>query len=186
MRHVRRSGPFYRLASPSWSDPLDTQYSMRDGGRWNPKGEFGALYLNATVEVAAANARHLHAKRAIKLFDLKPEARPQLLTVNVEQIEALDVVSAAGLEAIGFPATYPLGVDHARSQAVARQAYGTGGFAGVACRSNAEAVKGSWVGEELAVFDKAMGNVTIASAGAAQEFSNWYPDADPDSVRRTA
>ncbi len=46
-------------------------------GAGSTPGEFGALYLNATVRVAAANARAQHSGRAIKLFDLLPEARPE-------------------------------------------------------------------------------------------------------------
>ncbi|MBV8709252.1 MAG: RES domain-containing protein, partial [Acidobacteriaceae bacterium] len=73
---VHRSGFYYRVVAPNWVNPADTSYSKRQGGRWNPPGEFGALYLNADVHVAAANARAQHAGRALKLFDLLPEARP--------------------------------------------------------------------------------------------------------------
>ena len=67
-RSVSRGGPYDRVAAPEWIDPADTAYSKQRGGRWNPVGELGALYLNATIQVAAANARAQHARRAIKLL----------------------------------------------------------------------------------------------------------------------
>jgi hypothetical protein len=43
-----RGGALYRVADPSWDDPLDVEYCTRSGGRWNPAGSFGVHYLNAT------------------------------------------------------------------------------------------------------------------------------------------
>jgi len=80
LESIRRSGTYFRVFKPEWNDPLDTTYARRSSdNRWNPPGEFGALYLNKTLEVAAANARRQHAGRVIGLFDLKPARRPWLL-----------------------------------------------------------------------------------------------------------
>ena len=57
MQTVERAGERYRVCDPSWRDPLDTTYAKRFGGRWNVADSLGALYLNATIAVAAANAR---------------------------------------------------------------------------------------------------------------------------------
>ncbi|MGH2997143.1 MAG: hypothetical protein ACRDM9_12585, partial [Gaiellaceae bacterium] len=57
-RTIRRGGPYNRLAEPSWSDPLDTSYSRRRGGRWNPPGSFGALYLNRDLRIARLQVQH--------------------------------------------------------------------------------------------------------------------------------
>lgn len=51
--------------------------------RWNPPGEFGALYLNATSQRRWANAqRHVESILGTvgTLYDLLPALRPQLST----------------------------------------------------------------------------------------------------------
>ena len=72
------------------------------GGRWNPAGVFGALYLTCDVRVAAANTRARFAHRAVKLFDLRAEARPQLVLVDVASVSVLDAVSADAIADLGF------------------------------------------------------------------------------------
>lgn len=174
MRTVRRSGLYYRVAAPHWVDPSDTSYSKRYGGRWNPAGEFGALYLNATVRVAAANVRARHAGRAIKLFDLLPEARPELITFDVPEVEVLDAMTTDGVAALGFADTFPFGIPWSSCQPIAREAYG-GGVSGVAARSYAEASATSFAGEELALFD----TVPLSNLHRRQSFHEWYPDPIP-------
>lgn len=170
---AERGGDYYRVVAPDWIDPLDTPYSKASGGRWNPAGEFGALYLNADLRVAAANARAQHAGRAIKLFDLLPDARPELVTVQVPPIDVVDASSSAGVAALGFAANFPFGVPWPPCQAVARSARGAG-IAGVAARSNAEATRTQTIGEELAVFE----GVTLRER-RRRRFSDWYPDPIP-------
>lgn len=99
---VYRGGLCYRVVAPNWVNPADTSYSKKQRGRWNPPGEFGALYLNVDVHVAAAKARAQHAGRAIKLFDLVPEARPELVTFDVPWVEALDACTQKGVAVLGF------------------------------------------------------------------------------------
>jgi RES domain-containing protein len=167
-----RSGEYYRVCKPQWADCADTTFSKDHGGRWNPPGEFGALYLNATLRVAAANARRQHAGRAIGLFDLRPQRRPQLATFAVPRVRVVDVVSAQGVAQLQLPSTYPVDVDWPSCQAIARRAYET--LAGVASRSAAEARAGEVVGEELAIFD-----TLSLSAPRRAPFSEWYPDPAP-------
>jgi RES domain-containing protein len=138
---LTRGGRYYRVVDRTSIDPLDTSYSKASGGRWNPPREFGALYLFATPSVAAANARCQFTRRAINLFDLLPAARPELVTVDVPRISALDVVTARGVRAAGLPATYPYGVSWPPCQAIARDAYADD-VPSVAARSNAEASSG--------------------------------------------
>lgn len=178
MIRIARSGRYFRVANPLWIDPLDPSYAKRYGGRWTPKGQFGALYLNAGIDVAAANARWQHRDRAIQLFDLRPESRPALITLAFEPHEVVDVVTGAGLADIGFPSTYPIGVSHAKCHAIARTAY-AGEIQGVACRSAAEATEASWIGEELTVFDRAL---PLAEIAPRRRFAEWYPDAKPDDA----
>lgn len=171
---VTRGGRYYRVVDPSYFNPLDTSYAKRAGRRWNPPGEFGALYLCATIAVAAANARYQFVGRAVKLFDLLPAARPELVTVDVPNLDVVDVVTVSGVAAVGLPPSYPYGVPWPPCQAIARDAY-SDGVAGVAARSNAEATASSCVGEELAVFDSFTGLVPASRV----EFALWYPDPMP-------
>ena len=173
-RTVLRRGVYYRVVAPGWIDPANTAYSKQYGGRWNPAGEFGALYLNATLVVAAANARAQHAGRAIKLFDLLPEARPELVTFDVPMINVLDVCTSDGLAALGFAENFPYGVAWAPCQAIAREAH-SAGIAGVAARSHAEVTSTAFVGEELAVFE----DTILSELRARRSFDEWYPDPIP-------
>lgn len=175
MKRLSRGGRYYRVANPNWADPLDPSYSKRYGGRWTPPGEFGALYLCATIDVAAANARAQHRNRAIKLFDLRPQARPSLVMVNVPENRFLDVITDAGIAALRLPHAYPFGVAYERCWPIARRAYEEH-IAGVACRSNAEATSTFWVGKELALFDYSL---PVRRVGKIKPFAQWYPDAIP-------
>jgi RES domain-containing protein len=173
-RTVLRGGVYYRVVAPGWTDPANTAYSKQHGGRWNPQGEFGALYLNATVNVAAANARAQHSGRAIKLFDLLPEARPELVIFDVPMSDVLDVCTPEGLRALGFADNFPYSAPWPPCQAIAREAHAAG-IAGVAARSNAEVMPSTFVGEELALFEE----VSVGPPKARQRFDKWYPDPIP-------
>lgn len=175
MLAVSRGGTYFRLYKPGWSDPLDSSFARLHGGRWTPPGEFGALYLNATISVAAANARHQHARRAIQLFDLRPEKRPSLLDVVVPTSLVADVVSPEGIAGLALPSSYPLGVDYAQCWPVARAAYAEARLAGIACRSNAECTAAHCVGEELAWFDRSK----LPRKRRRRDFAHWYPGPHP-------
>src|SRR5918994_949577 len=57
-RTIRRGGSYNRLAEPSWADLLDTSHSLQYGGRWNPPGSFGVLYLNRDLRMARLQVQH--------------------------------------------------------------------------------------------------------------------------------
>jgi RES domain-containing protein len=172
---VSRSGAYYRVCKPEWNNCADTSYAKANGARWNPRGAFGALYLCATVEIAAANARSQHSGRAIGLFSLRPERRPQLQRFDVTSARFIDVVTARGVAAAGLPPEFPHGVSWSRCQAIAASTY-EAGERGVACRSAAECSATSWLGEELAVFDSAPQPKPV---GKPRVFRDWYPDLIP-------
>ncbi len=177
MKSLARGGTYYRVFKPGWSDPLDTKYAKQSKqSRWNPPGEFGALYLNRNLEVAAANARKQHARRAIGLFDLKPEKRPSLLQVSVSESRVLDAVTVAGVAALRLPKSYPLGVSVERCWPIARRAYDDAKLSGVSYRSAAECTETSWLGEELAWFDR---SPRLRENGPRRPFNAWYPDVYP-------
>ena len=171
---VNRSGPYFRVCKPEWIDCGDMSFSKTVGGRWNPRGEFGALYLNATVRVAAAQARHQHEGRAIALFDLRPERRPILASFDVPAVIVVDVVSADAIRSLDLPSAYPVGVTWAPCQQIARTAYSSD-IAGVAARSAAEARPNDVVGEELAYFDSQPALNELERTA----FADWYPDPYP-------
>jgi hypothetical protein len=130
--------------------------------------------LNANVRVAAANARARHAGRAIKLFDLLPEARPELVTFEVPMVEVLDAYTPDGIAALGFAENFPYGVTWPPCQAIAREAH-SAALAGVASRSNAEVTATASVGEELALFEE----IVVGPPSARRPFHQWYPDPIP-------
>jgi RES domain-containing protein len=163
------------VCKPEWVSCSDTSYAKRFGGRWTPPDEFGALYLCATLEVAAAVARAQHAGRAVPLFSLRPSRRPQLQSFAVTGTQFVDVVTDEGLAAAGLAVAYPYGVDYKACWPVARQAY-LARERGIACRSAAECRPDFWLGEELAVFDN---GPMPRTAGRRRSFSEWYPDVVP-------
>jgi hypothetical protein len=170
--HITRDGTYYRVFEAGWDDCADTSYSKLCGGRWNPPGEFGALYLNRTLDVARANARALYAGAFYRPEDLTGEAELQLQEFVVPKHAVLDCVSETGVVACGFPSSYPFGHrDHAPCQVIARDEFAAG-TSGVAARAAAEASETHFVGEELALFDRVSGD---AIKGHCYRFSEWYP-----------
>lgn len=85
------------MADSDWSDPLDTSYAARSGGRWNPPGSFGVLYLNATTDVACANVVRQLAGQPFGPEDLDPDSAPVLVSVQVPENSYVDAVTARGL-----------------------------------------------------------------------------------------
>jgi hypothetical protein len=172
---VRRGGTFHRLAEPHWTDALDTSHSRRVGGRWNAPGEFGVLYLNATVDVARLQAAHKLAGHPYEIEDLEPVFQHDLVEVHVADTEALDLVSDAGLTAAGLPPSYPLDgnrrrIGHDRCRPVARAAYEKERLPAIACRSAAAGA--SRTDEELAIFDRYV--TALAAQMRRRPFASWF------------
>jgi RES domain-containing protein len=176
LTYIIRHGSYYRVCKPDWVDCGDTSYSRRFGGRWTPPGEFGALYLCASIEVAAAVARAQHMGRAIPLFSLRPSRRPQLQRFSVAGETFVDLVTEQGVAAAGFPPDYPYAVTPEQCWSVAREAYAHHDN-GIACRSAAECGPRTWLGEELAKFDSSRRPRRV---GERLPFSKWYPDVIAD------
>jgi RES domain-containing protein len=171
---VRRGGAFNRLAEPSWSDPLDTSYSKRRGGRWNAPGSFGVLYLNASDPTARLQVHHKLAGHPYAIEDLDPTEQHDLVEVHVTEADVLDCASDQGLQAVGLPASYPLDDDarpvpHEDCQPVGAAAY-LEPLSGIACRSAAAGA--AQPDEELAVFDRAVTHAVTQTG--RRPFSDWY------------
>lgn len=157
-RRVRRGGEYLRVANPAWADPLDTTFSRRTGGRWNPPGSFGALYLNRDLRTAMANARRFLAEQGgLSLLDLKPERRPVAVRCAVSPRLLGNAVTGQGLTALGLPPEYPWQVGWDRCQPIGAQLR-EAGEVGLAVRSAAECTgPGQWVGEEAVLFEPVRG-----------------------------
>lgn len=169
MRHVNRSGRYFRIAERSWDAPLSPDHSRKRGGRWNPPGSFGVIYLNRTVELARAQVRRKLEPRGIRPEDLDPAAGPNLVTVDIPRKRYVDAVSTAGLESLGLPATYPRSksnreVPHSDCQPIGRKAWEAGEH-GIACRSAAAENF-----EELALFDRGL----ALAARSTERYAEWY------------
>jgi RES domain len=171
---IRRGGRYSRLAEPSWKDPLDTSYSKARGGRWNPPGAFGALYLNRDLRMARLQVAHKLADQPYGIEDLDETEQHDLVEVNVPTRAWLDCVSDAGLEAVGLPVTYPRHasgspIEHPECQPIGQTAYDAG-RPGVASRSAARGATGE--DEELAVFARPGGaKVTVTGR---RPFAEWF------------
>jgi hypothetical protein len=170
---VRRGGACNRLAEPHWEDPLDTSFSEQHGGRWNAPGSYGVLYLNMTEQMARLRVEHKLAGNPYDIEDLDPAAQHDLVEVNVAETDALDLVSDAGLEAVGLPVSYPLDaagrpVAHGQCHPVGQAAHDEP-LPAIACRSASAGA--SQADEELAVFDRAVGIVTQTGR---RPFADWY------------
>ncbi len=170
-RRVRRGGVYLRVANPGWADPFDTTFSRRAGGRWNPPGSFGALYLNRDIRTAWANARRfLTVHGGFSLFDLKPERRPVVIRCTVSSRLLANALTEPSLTALGLPAEYPWQVGWNRCQPIGARLQ-EAGEDGVAARSAAECSRpGEWVGEEAVLFEPVRG----VRRGRVLRFDPWY------------
>ena len=154
MRHVRRRGRYLRVADPHWIDPLDGRYAAQHGGRWNAPGRFPVVYLTRGLPGARAYVRKKFEGRPYGPELLAPTDAPVLVETDLPDDRYVDVVSAAGCQAVGLPKTYPLDVvgeplPWSRCQPIGQRAWDAGEL-GIACRS----ALGRAAGEELAWFQR--------------------------------
>ena len=172
MKTIRRSGDYLRVADPEWDDPLDGNYSMRQGGRWNPPGSFPVIYLCMDIKVARANVERKFKDQPFGPEDLDPKEAPALVTTRIPLKNFIDVITDAGCIATGLPASYPFDVKgkmvtHETCQPIGQEAWDSNS-PGVASRSAAlEAPDG---GEELAWFQRR----TKLKLKNVQHFDEWY------------
>ena len=118
------SQAWWRVADPTWTDPLDPGFAQRHGGRWNPPDSFPALYLNQDLATARANLRAFVAAWPYEPEDLRDDTGPVLVGCSLPRRQIVcDVHSDAGVRAAGLPDTYPLEHDgslvpHTRCQPI--------------------------------------------------------------------
>ncbi len=171
MRHVRRGGFYLRVADPSWQDPLSGEPARARGGRWNARGAFGIVYLNASREVARALVGARLEARGIRPEDVLPEAGPMLVRTTVPDDAYVNALTDAGLRSLDLPTTYPLDargriIAHPICQAIGQLAWDAG-ERGIACRP---ATNGAPTrGEELAYFARESLHVE-----EVEQFADWF------------
>ena len=134
MQVAHRHEPLYRMVRASYADPLDASFSkLRADNRWNPPAAFAALYTCCSERVARAVALDLYDYAGIVLEDLQPAALPHLAEIAWRG-HVVDVASAEGVAAAGFPPNYPMRVDCSQTQPKAI-GWHAAGSEGVVCRS---------------------------------------------------
>jgi RES domain-containing protein len=119
LRTLSLSGQaLYRVVRAGWSDPLDATFSQtaRDR-RWNTP-DFPALYCCLSLDVARAVTRDLLGFAGIEIADLQPAFRPRLVEIGWSG-EVVDMATAPGVAAAGFPESYPAGVDRSATRRAA-------------------------------------------------------------------
>ena len=78
-------------------EPLDSSGSLKAGGRWNPTGEYGALYSALEEETAIAELHRLAQRQGLNLDDLAPR---DLVSIRVSLSKVLDLTDKKILEQI--------------------------------------------------------------------------------------
>jgi len=173
LRLVTRGGRYVRVAEARWADdPFNSSYALERGGRWNPPGSFGVVYLNDGEGTARRNVERLFEGLPYGPEDLDPNEAPVLVETDIPATDFVDALTDAGLTAAGLPATYPddeegRRVPHAVCQPIGQAAWDDN-LPGVACRSAAPGTARD--DEELAWFDR--GRPLAETARWA--FEDWF------------
>ncbi|MEZ5227678.1 MAG: RES family NAD+ phosphorylase [Acidimicrobiales bacterium] len=165
---------WWRIADPSWTDPVDAGYAAVGGGRWNPPGSWPTLYLNEDIVTARLNLQLFTSAWPYEPEDLRPEHAPTLAAVTLPRRQhVVDVHSPSGVTAAGLPATYPLDrlgnlVPHPVCHTVGQRAHADG-RRGIRCRS---ATSPLGEGRELAWYPAT--SRSRATVIETLEFADWY------------
>lgn len=158
------------MADPAWPDPVDPNHSRSIGGRWNPPGSFGVVYLCRDPATARANVFRLLAGLPYGPEDLA--VGPDLVSVDVPEQRYVDAVTKRGLASLGLPGGYPTEpagtpVPWRACQPIGLRAWERGEL-GIAARSAAPTAPPS--GEELAHFARGARLTVVGREG----FDDWF------------
>jgi RES domain-containing protein len=132
LERVGWSGDAFRHVAPR-HDPLATTGARLRGGRWNPPGSFGALYLADDEATVAAEFRRLAVRQGRRVEDFLPR---KLCTFRVRLDALLDLRPASALEAAALDEARIRSDDASACQAVGEAAHILG-FEGIAAPSAA-------------------------------------------------
>lgn len=166
---------WWRIADPSWVDPLDPTFAEERGGRWNAPGSHPTLYLNEDVVTARLNLRLFIEQMPYEAEDLRHDTAPLLVGATLPRAQQVaDAHSPTGLSALGLPTTYPRTgrrgglVPHSTCQPIGAEVRAAG-LRGVRARS-AQVVDGA--GRELAWFPAT--SRSRATPVAVLGFATWF------------
>ena len=118
---------WWRIAEPSWNDPLNPNFAKELGGRWNPPNSFRTLYLNGDKKTAHCNLRAFIDTWPYEPEDLRDDNGPVLIGCRLPRKQVVcDVHTADGVRDAGLPDTYPLEVDgtivsHSKCQEIGKR-----------------------------------------------------------------
>lgn len=115
-------GVVYRRI-PAGRDAAASAHSHSAGGRWNPPGEFGALYTATDEAGIEGGMERAAAKRGITARDLLPR---DIVTLSVSLQRVLDLTDPANLRALGTSAHDLIDDRYERTWDLARAAFGAG------------------------------------------------------------
>ncbi len=127
------TGKLFRVVRRGWADPLNTSFSRGAGNhRWNDAG-FEALYCCGSERVARAVTLDVLRFAGVVAADLREDYRPQLIEIRWAG-SLIDLYSAPGLAAAGFPEQYPEGMSKEQTR-LAASGWHAAGEQGICCRS---------------------------------------------------
>ncbi len=89
------AGAVYRQSSPRYAEITERTLlaSFGTGGRFNPAGEFGAIYVSLDSETPFRELRRQAGKAGLKTLDLLPRT---LFAAEVRLHRVLDLTCAEG------------------------------------------------------------------------------------------
>lgn len=115
------SGTAYRSIAPRWAhDPLSGHGAFLYGGRWNPREAFPCVYRSESVDTCIAELRRRAEGQGRGVESLLPRT---LHTVNVDEIEVLDLTGEPARQAVGLTLDDISGEDPTACQEVAEAAH---------------------------------------------------------------
>ncbi len=134
----------FRQCHPVYAEVSEAtlRASAREGGRFNPQDEFGAVYVSLSQETAVSELRRRAHRLAVDVADLLPRT---MLRLRVELERVLDLTDTRIADAWGLSSAQVRSDDFASCQEVARAAR----------RAGYEAVRfpaASGAGENVAIF----------------------------------
>lgn len=125
MADVTYHGRVFRQCSPRHAEVTSTtlEGSRREGGRFNPAGEFGALYASLERETSIRELHRLAERLRIPMQELLPRT---ILTLDVHLQRVLDLTDVGVCQAWGLSAEDLTSDDVGTCQEVGRSAWRAG------------------------------------------------------------